>query len=171
VFTVVGDKTPRTGAAEKVTVSPAIGFPFTVTSALIVDCISEPAAIVDGIASRVKSPEEIVIDIDCEVHSEVAVTVVVPVSNPGLSVAMATPLESVVAKGVMIVSSVVVKLTGAFGARIPIASRTVTDIVDVILEPAASVVGFADISINGSLTRTASKGIVCPYCFVDPSCS
>ena len=57
---------------------------------------------------------------------------------------------------------VLVKVTGAFSASSPIGSRTVTVIFDVMKEPAAIVVGAADISISGSLTRTASNGIVCP---------
>jgi len=55
-----------------------------------------------------------------------------------------------------------VKVTGAFAARIPITSRTVTVIVDVIWEPAAITVGDAVITISGSLARTASNGMVCP---------
>ena len=53
-----------------------------------------------------------------------------------------------------------VKVTGTLGAISPITSRTITVMVDVMVDPAAITVGDAEITICGSLTRTASKGIV-----------
>ena len=77
---------------------------------------------------------------------------------------MATPAELVVAVVELSVPSVVWKSTITLGARIPITSQIpVTVMVEVMVEPAAMAVGDAEIPpISGSLTRTASKGMVCP---------
>lgn len=74
----------------------------------------------------------------------------------------AVPSALVIAVELESLPKVVVKLTGTLAAGAPYTLRTVTVIVEVIVEPAAITFGFADITICGSLTRTASKGMVCP---------
>ena len=145
----------------KINVSPETGLPITITLAVIVEVIEELAANVAGSASMVRIPEVICTVIDFDVPSAVAVTTAGPVVNPGIRLTVATPLESVVAVG-GINPFVVVKLTCVFAAGRPIMSRTVTLIVDVMLEAAAMADGLAVISICGSLRSTASKGMVCP---------
>jgi len=162
VVAVVEERLPRVGVAEKVTVSPESGFPFKVTRAVIVEVMVDPAATVDGFAEMDKVPEAIVTETDLETPPQVAVVTAVPVVDPGLSVTVAIPLEFVVTVEELSAPRVVVKVTGTLTARIPIASRTVTVIVDVMAEPAAITVGAAVITIWGSLTRTASNGMVCP---------
>lgn len=75
---------------------------------------------------------------------------------------VAIPSALVVAVGEESLPKVVAKLTGTLAAGAPYTLRTVTVIVEVMAEPAAITFGVADITICGSLTRTASKGMVCP---------
>ena len=57
----------------------------------------------------------------------------------------------------------VLKSIGVFAASSPYMFLAVSEIVDVICDPAAIVVGLAVIPANcGGLTSTAWKGIVCP---------
>jgi len=162
VVAVAEERIPRVGAAEKVTVSPTSGFPFRATCAAIVEVMVEPAAKVDGFAETDRVPEAIVTEIDLETLPQVAVTTAVPGVGPGLRLTVAIPLELVISIEELSVPKVVVKVTGTLAAKIPIKSRTVTVIVDVMAEPAAITVGTAVITICGSLTRTASNGMVCP---------
>lgn len=129
------------------------------TRAAIVDVMIEPAATVDGTVDRDNSPAEMVTVTDLDMPSHVAVITAVPVVNE-LSVTVAIPFELVYSDKELNTPWVVENATGTFGAGIPITSRTVTVIVDVICEFAAITDGAADITICGSLTRTASKGIV-----------
>ena len=91
-----------------------------------------------------------------------AVTTAVPVNKSGLRVTKAFPSASVVAIEELSVPRLVSKLTGVLTATRPMASRTLTFIVDAMVDPAARIVGLAVISIKGSVSITASKGIVCP---------
>ena len=155
------ERVPRAGDEEKVTVSPGIGvIPLIVTRAVIVDVIAEPAATVTGFAARVMVPDATVTETDFDTPPQEAVTTAVPIVGPGLRKTVAAPLEFVVAVEELSSPRVVVNVTGTLTAKIPITSRTVTVIVDLIVELAAMVVGAAVIVIWESLTSTASNGMV-----------
>lgn len=146
----------------KVTCELATGFPPSRTVAVIVDVVFEVAAIVSGFASSVTVPCAMVTVVVFEMPIHVAVMVAVPVVGPGLRVTVATPLLSVVLVVAERFPRVVLKFTGEVRTAFP-PSRTVTVIVEVIVEFAAIMVGDAfSASMRGSLIRTASKGIVCP---------
>ena len=158
---VGAERVPRVGVAENVTVSPVRGFPFRSTRAVIVDVMVEPAAMVVGFAETESVPEETVTETDFDMPPHEAVIIAVPVVDE-LKVTVAIPLEFVFTVEAPRFPNVVVKVTGTLTAKIPITSRTVTVIVDLIVEAAAIIVGAADITICGSLTSMASNGMVCP---------
>ena len=162
VIAVVADNVPKVGVAEKVIVWSVIGVPFRVNLAVIVDFMVELAAMVEGFADVDKVPVAMVTDDDLDMACQVAVIIAVPVVDSGLSVTVAIPSELVVDIEVLRVPRVVVKVTGESGTKIPITSRTVTVMVDVMSLFAAMIVGTAVITICGSLINTASKGIVWP---------
>ena len=147
MITELDDKVPKFGVAEKVTFSPESGFPFKVTLVAISEIMVEPAATVDGAAEIEIPPEEIVIEVDFDTSSQVAVTIAVPKIAPGPRVTVAIPSEFVLVVEGMSNPMLVVKVTGTSIAGSPIISRTITDIVEVILEFAAMIVGEAVISI------------------------
>jgi hypothetical protein len=91
VIAVAEESKPKTGVAEKVTVSPDSGLPFTVTRAVMIEFIAEPAATVGLFARSVRSPEETVIDVDCDNIPQSAVIGTIPVSVPGVKVTVAYP--------------------------------------------------------------------------------
>ena len=85
------DRVPRVGFAVKVTVSPGSGFPFRVTRAVIVDVMVEPAATVDGLAESSSVPEATVMGVVWVWVAQLAVTIVLPGSDPGVNVMIAYP--------------------------------------------------------------------------------
>jgi hypothetical protein len=82
VKAVVGLTAPR--VVVNVTVSPGSGFPLSVTRAVTVEVMVELAASVVGFAESDRVPGAIVTDVDLDTLPQAAVTVAVPVVDPGV---------------------------------------------------------------------------------------
>lgn len=91
VVAVRGERVPRFGVAENVTVSPETGFPSIMIIAVTLEVVLEPATKTVGVAEVVNVPEEIVIVVVWVRLFSVAVIVVDPIDAPGVKVTVAYP--------------------------------------------------------------------------------